>query len=348
MNLKRLKIALIGLVGLFLILRLSIYIYRLPSYTIQTTGKLYTVSKKSEDVQVFDLFEGKQIAEIPIYMLSHEAVSTIDNSKIVVSNTLGSDKNLIKVIDAKNNKIANVIDAESHSRVSGIVALSEANKVAVVDLDNDNLLVINLETGRVEKQIPTKQEKSHLLVLHPQKPLAYVTNVKSGSISVIDLNLNQVVKIISCGVGRKGIAITPDGLELWITNTKLNTLTIINTVDYTITDTLPTGNESMKLKFSIDGKYCFVASANDGTVSIYDQQSKKIIKTIVLHGKTTLLEKILYHTPRPVNILMHPNGLYVFVSNSNANKIEVIDMETLNIVSTIGTGRVPDALAFVE
>jgi YVTN family beta-propeller protein len=45
---------------------------------------------------------------------------------------------------------------------------------------------------------------------------------------------------------------------------------------------------------------------------------------------------------------MHPNGLYAFVSNSNANEIEVIDMQTLTLVSTIGTGKIPDGLAFVE
>jgi DNA-binding beta-propeller fold protein YncE len=49
-----------------------------------------------------------------------------------------------------------------------------------------------------------------------------------------------------------------------------------------------------------------------------------------------MLERILYHTPVPDNVLMHPNGLYAFVANSNANKIEVIDMRTFAIVSTIG------------
>ncbi len=34
--------------------------------------------------------------------------------------------------------------------------------------------------------------------------------------------------------------------------------------------------------------------------------------------------------------------------NSNADKIEVIDMKTFTLISTIGTGRVPDGLAFVE
>jgi YVTN family beta-propeller protein len=46
--------------------------------------------------------------------------------------------------------------------------------------------------------------------------------------------------------------------------------------------------------------------------------------------------------------LIHPNGLYAFVANSNANKIEVIDMKTFTVVSNIGTGKIPDGLAFVK
>jgi hypothetical protein len=44
-----------------------------------------------------------------------------------------------------------------------------------------------------------------------------------------------------------------------------------------------------------------------------------------------------YHTPVPVNILMHPMDCMLF-ANSNANKVEVIDMKNFTIVSTIGTG----------
>lgn len=47
-------------------------------------------------------------------------------------------------------------------------------------------------------------------------------------------------------------------------------------------------------------------------------------------------------------ILIYSNGHYAFVSNSNANKIEVIDMKTFKIVSTIGTGKIPDGLTFIK
>jgi hypothetical protein len=37
---------------------------------------------------------------------------------------------------------------------------------------------------------------------------------------------------------------------------------------------------------------------------------------------------------------MHPNGLYAFVANSNASKVEVIDMKKFHDCSTIETGKV--------
>jgi YVTN family beta-propeller protein len=302
----------------------------------------------SKDIQVINLSNGKEIAEIPIDILSHEAITTTDENRVVVTNYGSSDGNIIKVINTKTNEVEKTIDLKGNKRVNGIAALPEANKVAVIDYVSNNLLVINIETDRIEKQIQTKQKKSHLLVLHPSKAIAYVTNIDSGSISVINLNNGEVIKIIPCGPGRKGIAITPDGSEIWVTNTKESSITIINTTTNQITNKLKSGKDPLKLKFSNDGKYCLIANAIDGTISIFNQKTKIETKTITLHGKKTVLERILYHTPRPVNIVMHPNGLYAFVANSNANEIEVIDLKTFTIVSTIGTGKIPDGMAFVK
>jgi YVTN family beta-propeller protein len=331
-----------------LVAMLIIFFMRKPSYTIQTTGKLYLVNKVSRDIQAFDLFTGKELAKIPIAMESHEAIAI--NDKIVLTNygAIDSDGNIIKVIDTKTNEVEKIIDLKGNISANGIVAFPECNKAVLIDYVSNNLVLLNIETDSTEKQIPTQQKSSHLLVLHPSKPLAYVTNTKSNSVSVIDLTSNDVVKIIPCGMGTESIDISPDGSEIWVTNKIGNSITIINTSTYEVIDTLATGNEPLKVKFSVDGKYALVTNAKDGTIYVYDKQSKKRIKTIILRGKTTLFQRILYHTPYPVNILMHPNGLYAFVSNSNASKIEVIDMRTFTVVSTIGTGKIPDALVFVD
>jgi len=342
---------LIVIFGSFIILGgVLLFVVRTPSYTVQTSGKIYIVNKLSKSITVFDLFQGITIDEFSMSIEPHEATTLTNKNKVIVTNygapnVVGKS---ISVINTKTNKIEKTIALEESLRPHGIISFPESNKVGVVtDVGND-LLVVNVETGIVEKKIPTQQVVSHLLVLHPNKPLAYVTNINSSSVSVIDLNLNQVVKIIPCGLGAEGIDITPDGVEIWVANNKANTISVIHTETNEITNTIPSGKESLRLKFSIDGKHCLATNATDGTISVYDQHSKKQIKTIKIPGKTSLLERVLYHTPRPVGLLIHPNGLYAFVANSNADRIEVIDMKTFTIVSTIGTGRVPDGLTFVD
>lgn len=348
---KNIKFKLLLVFGLFCLLTwTTIYIARRPSYTIQTNGKLYIVNKLSKSITVFDLFKGIELTEFPMEIEPHEAATLINHNRVVVTNygapnVVGKS---ISIINTKTNKVEKTIGLDESLRPHGIVAFPNTTKVGVVTDIGNELVVVNIETGIIEKKIATQQVVSHLLVLHPNNSLAYVTNINSGSVSVIDLEQDKVIKIIPCGKGTEGIDITPDGMEIWVTNNKEESISVINTETNQITHTLATGKESLRLKFSIDGRICMVPNSSDGTISVYDTYSKKQIKTISIPGKKSLIERALYHTPRPVGILMHPNGLYAFVANSNADKIEVIDMNTFNIVSTIGTERIPDGLTFVE
>ena len=347
---KRLKF--IISIGLFSLLMLSIIIFvaRRSSYTIQTSGKLYVINKLSSSITVFDLFKGKELLEFPIEIEPHEAATLASQNKLVVTNygKPGVDGKSITVINTKTNEIVKTIDLEGSLKPHGIFAFPRSDKVGVItDVSND-LLVVDIETGNVEKKIPTHQNMGHLLVLHPNKPIAYVTNVNSNSVSVVDLERDEVIKTIPCGLGTEGIDITPDGSEIWVSNNDDNSIDIINADNYQITHTLSAGEDPSRLKFSPDGRYCLVTNAGDGSIIVYDRDSKAQVKTINIPGKHGTLEKILYHSPRPVGILMHPNGLYAFVANSNADQIVVISMETFEIVSTIATGNIPDGLAFVD
>jgi YVTN family beta-propeller protein len=338
-------------VVLFLTMMVVIYTVRLPSYTIKTNGKLYIVNKLSKDITVFDLNKGQKIAEIPIDIKSYQSTKIAGQDKIAVANyssSKRSGKNII-LINTNSNKIEKTILFEKDfGGFDGIVALPERNKIGLISRGNNEFLVVDTNSELVENKIATQQETSHFFVLHPRKPLAYVTNVNSESVSVINFETNKLLTIIPCGAETWGIAITPDGSEIWVTNKIENSISIINTLNNRVVKTLKTGKEPLSLNFSIDGTYCLVANANDGTIAVFNQRSKIKIKTIGIRGKKTFLDRLLYHTPRPVNVLMHPNGKYAFVANSNANKIEVIDMNTFTLVSTIETGKVPEGMIFIE
>ncbi|MDP5106352.1 MAG: beta-propeller fold lactonase family protein [Polaribacter sp.] len=344
-NLKKVAIFL-GLIFLSLV---AFYFIKQPSYSIKTEGTLYVVNKVSKSVVVFDLFEGKQIKELPIEIEPHEATTLTNPNRVIVTNYGTPDEggNSVTVINADTNTIDKTISIGNSLRPHGIISLPQ-NKVAVVTDTGNDLSIVNVDKGVLEKQISTEQDLSHLLVKHPFKPIIYVANINSGSVSVIDVELDSVVKIISFKTKAEGIDITKDGSEIWVTNIEENIISVINTETYKITNRIDTGKEPLRLKFSIDGNYCLVSNSGDGTISVYDSKTKKQVTNISIPGKKNIVEKVLYRTPRPVGILMHPNGLYAFVSNFTASRVEVIDMQNFTIVSSIKVGKMPDGLAFVN
>lgn len=348
---KKIKYTLAILSVLILTLLIVEYIARLPSYTIQTSGKLYIFNKKSKDVTVFDLLIGKEIKTLPIEIESHQATKIEGQDKIVVAN-YNSSKNRkinLSIINTKNNTVEKTIKfVEGNVGLDGIVDLRKPNRIAAINVNTNTFLIINIASEFIEKKIQLQQKMSHFIILHPNKAIAYVTNINSGSVSVINLETNKLLKTIPCGQGTHGITITADGSEIWVTNTAENTISVINTNSNQVVSTLKTGTEPINLKFSNDDKYCLIANTRDGTITVFNRKTKKEIKTIPIHGKNSAVERTLYHTPRPVNIVMHPNGLYAFIANSNANKIEVLDMKTFTLVSNIETGKVPDAMVYIN
>jgi len=346
---KHLKLVVI-IFGLILLVFGAIYVIKQPAYTIKTEGTLYVVNKGSKNITIFDLFEGQELIELPMEIEPHEATTLANPNRVIVTNygTPDVEGRSITVINADSNTIEKIIALGESSRPHGIITMPQGNKVGVVTDIGNHLSVVNLETGVVEKQIATQQDFSHLLVHHPFKPLIYVSNINSGSVSVIDIELDKVIKIIPCSKRAEGIDITPDGSELWVTNIKENFISVINTETYKTTARIDTGKEPLRLKFSNDGKKCLFSNSGDGTVSVYNTKTKKQISSISIPGKKNIIEKVLYRNPRPVGILMHPNGLYAFVSNSTAGRVEVIDMRNFTLVSSINVGDMPDGLALLN
>lgn len=346
---KKLQLVTI-LFSLVLIALGIVYVIKKPSYNIQTEGTLYVVNKGSKSITIFDLFEGTEVKELQLAIEPHEATLVSNPNRIVVTNYGSPDDaaKSITVINADTHTKEKTILLGESERPHGIITMPQEHTVGVVTDVGNHLSVVDIVTDKVEKQIGTLQDFSHLLVHHPTKPLVYVSNIYSGSVSVINVEIDEVVLVIPCSDRAEGIDITPDGSELWVTNIDDNSISVIDTETYEITNRLETGNQPLRLQFSIDGKTSLVSNASDGTISIYDTETKKQIANVQIPGKKNLFEKVIYRTPRPVGILMHPNGKYAFVSNYAAGRVEVLDMGTFTLVSSIKAGSMPDGLAFIN
>jgi YVTN family beta-propeller protein len=70
-------------------------------------------------------------------------------------------------------------------------------------------------------------------------PLAYVTDLRSNTVSVIDTATNTVVATVPVGESPRDVGITPDGTHAYVANGFSNTVSVIDTATNTVVATVP-------------------------------------------------------------------------------------------------------------
>ena len=81
------------------------------------------------------------------------------------------------------------------------------------------------------------------LALTPDGTRAYVANVISNNVSVIDTSTKTVVGTpIPVGDSPFLVAVTPDGKHVYVTNLASNSVSVIDTASGTVAATVPVGS----------------------------------------------------------------------------------------------------------
>ena len=87
----------------------------------------------------------------------------------------------------------------------------------------------------------------------------YVTNTKSGTISVIDTEALKVVHTIDLGAGKPNrVVFHPDGKTAWVVYDKSGDIGIVDAESRRLIKRVRIGQAPYNLAFSPDGRYCYV------------------------------------------------------------------------------------------
>src|SRR5882757_2320398 len=104
--------------------------------------------------------------------------------------------------------------------------------------------------------------------------MAYVSNEKSNTVSVIDTDKWAVIKTIKVGQRPRGIEFTRDGKFVMVAVGDDDTIQMIDTGSQEVTDTLPSGPDPELFIQDKAGKILYVANENDNTVTIIDLEKR--------------------------------------------------------------------------
>jgi YVTN family beta-propeller protein len=140
---------------------------------------------------------------------------------------------------------------------------------------------------------------------------AYITNNLSNTVSVIDTATNTVIATVSVGGGPFGVAVTPDGSKVYVTNGD-NTVSVIATATNTVIGSpIPVGREPFGVAVTPDGSKVYVTISIDNTVSVIDTATDTVIGSPIPVGR------------QPFGVAVTPDGSKVYVTNGD-NTVSVI------------------------
>ena len=193
--------------------------------------------------------------------------------------------------------------------------------------------------GQVDWILGVGEDRTHMLVVAPELRQVFASDVNSDSISILERDKDADVS------GWKQTRI-------------------------------PVGKGPEGFDVSPDGQELWAANSHDGTVSIVDLPSRKVVQTLDVHtkranrlkftpngrlvlisdlgtGDLILLDAHARSETRRISlgqgaagILITPDGSRAFVAVSRDNYVAVLDLETLSVTGRIATGRGPDGLAW--
>ncbi len=104
--------------------------------------------------------------------------------------------------------------------------------------------------------------------------LAYVSNEKSNTVSVIDTDKMETIATIKTGQRPRGIEVSRDGKLVYVALGDDDIIQIIDTKSLTVVSELPSGPDPEQFAIDPAGKTLYVANENDAMVTVIDLEKR--------------------------------------------------------------------------
>ena len=207
------------------------------------------------------------------------------------------------------------------------VSLPKVGKVAIA----------NMQSFRVEERIDAGDVPVRL-AMQPDGKYLWIGNNspdkgKSG-VTIIDIRTKKIASTLTLGLGHHELAFTPDGKFALVTSETDDKLTIINTENFKVANTVNTGGHPVGVTISSDGKQALIAEGS-GALDVFSLPELTLQKSILLKSGIT-------------NLTLTPDGHWAFVLNPNQNEVYILDAAKGELRQTLNIGGAPDQVAFGE
>ncbi|HXM90276.1 MAG TPA: cytochrome D1 domain-containing protein [Candidatus Dormibacteraeota bacterium] len=314
-------------------------------------ASLLALSKGEQSLSIVDPATLTVVARVPAGPDPHEVIASADGKFAFISNYGGGSYNTITVVDLLAQKALPIIDLGALRGPHGLAFVG--GKLWFTAEGSKAVGSYDPATKQIDWILGTGQDRTHMIYVFPNLNPIVTSNVNSATVTVIEKADSSAGPPLPPGAPPRAAPRTN-----W-------TETVI-----------PVGKGSEGFDVSPDGKEIWVANAQDGTVSVIDLATKKVVQTlnvnvrganrlkftpdgklvfvstlggpdlVVLDGSTRKEVKRVPIGHGAAGILMQPDGQRAYVACTPDDYIVVIDLKSLAVTGKITAGTHPDGLAW--
>ncbi|GGB08813.1 bifunctional YncE family protein/alkaline phosphatase family protein [Puia dinghuensis] len=169
------------------------------------------------------------------------------------------------------------------------------------------------------------------LAIDDSRGLLYVVTKENNSLYIADLNTRAVVQRFDLGGEGYTCHLSRNKKELYITCWGCDKLLVFDTEKRSFTSEIPVGDNPNDICLTKDGRWLFVANANDNSVSVIDVRNRKVVET---------LNAALYPDAPPGSttnaLALSGDDKTLYVANADNNCLAVFDVHQPGSASSKG------------
>ncbi len=299
-------------------------------------GELIVLNKDDDSVWYLDAETGDRMATVETDFNPHEVAVSPDGATSYVTCSLG---NSLLFLDNATREVRNRFRHELFDFPHGLAVRESSNELWLVSTYSSTVFVFDLDTEELLETFPTYQDKSHMLAFSPDESTAYLANIGSDSVTVVDADERRIIADPPVGEGPEGIATVPDTGEIIVSNQEDGQLSVLEPGTYESRIALA-GETPIRVVVSPKGQHVLVPNRGSNDVSVIDTG-------FVRDGDRRPWE--IRRVPvgiDPGGTVFHPEGERAFVANNKTNDVSVIETESFKEIERFEAGIHPDGIAF--
>jgi YVTN family beta-propeller protein len=279
----------------------------------ESTGKIYVVNEAADSVRVIDAAGTVKSITVPAgpeaLAINHKTGDVCVASSIAQTVTL--------------------IDGQRDEILATVKLLKPPYSLAVDDATGDIYVPDNVVIdGKTHAVKTIALGSADILLTDAVRQKVFLMGYESGAISVFDMKTDGIKQLHTGGFHLWGM--TQIGHTLYVNHLQGASVAAINvdTGNYVL---IPTGSMPCALAMSVEMGLLFTANYGDGSITVIDTRSNRVVGTIDVGGRLQ-------------SIATDGEGGAIYVADAQNRKVIAIDVKTRRLKGVANLSESPYAL----